>query len=61
MRSGPVVYIVVGALVIALAGVALVLTGNGSSIARPKSRPPSIRRRRGIARARLAAYTQFKR
>jgi Tfp pilus assembly protein PilN len=61
MRSGPAVYIVVGALVIALAGVtALVLTGN--EIADRKAEAAQLRQEDTAVRARaqkLAAYTQF--
>jgi Tfp pilus assembly protein PilN len=61
MRSGPVVYIVVGALIIALAGVtALVLTGN--EIADRKAEVVTLKHEDAAARARaerLAAYTQF--
>ncbi|HWW68113.1 MAG TPA: PilN domain-containing protein [Solirubrobacterales bacterium] len=61
MRSGPVVYIVVGALVAALAGVtALVLTGN--QIADRKAEAAQLRQEDSATRAsaqRLAAYSQF--
>jgi Tfp pilus assembly protein PilN len=61
MRSGPVVYIAVGALVVALAGVtALVLTGN--QIADRKAEAAQLHQEGTVARARaqkLAAYSQF--
>jgi Tfp pilus assembly protein PilN len=62
MRSGPLVYIVVGALVAALAGVtALVLTGN--EIADRKAEAAQLRQEDAAVKARaqkLAAYTQFR-
>jgi Tfp pilus assembly protein PilN len=62
MRSGPLVYIVVGALVAALAGVtALVLTGN--EIADRKADVAQLRQEDAAVKARaqkLAAYTQFR-
>src|SRR6476660_3392012 len=62
MRSGPVVYIVVGALVVALAGVtALVLTGN--QISERKAEVARLHREDVVVSARakrLAAYTQFR-
>jgi Tfp pilus assembly protein PilN len=61
MRSGPVAYIAVGALVVALAGVtALVLTGN--QIADRKAEAAQLHQEDTVARARaqkLAAYSQF--
>jgi Tfp pilus assembly protein PilN len=62
MRSGPVVYIVVGALIAALAGVtALVLTGN--QISSSKAEIAVLRQEDAAVRARaqrLSAYTQFR-
>jgi Tfp pilus assembly protein PilN len=62
MRSGPLVYIVIGALVAALAGVtALVLTGN--EIADSKAEVTQLRQEDAAVKARaqkLAAYTQFR-
>jgi Tfp pilus assembly protein PilN len=61
MRSGPVAYILVGALVIALAGVTmLVITEN--QIASRKTQVTQLRRENAVARvraSRLAAFTQF--
>jgi Tfp pilus assembly protein PilN len=62
MRTGPVPYIVVGALIAALAGVtALVLTGN--EIADRKAEAAQLRQEDVAVKARaqrLAAYTQFR-
>jgi Tfp pilus assembly protein PilN len=62
MRSGPVVYIVVGALIAALLGVtALVLTGN--QISESKAEVARLRQEDAVASARaqrLAAYTSFR-
>ena len=62
MRSGPLVYILIGAMVAALAGVtALVLTDN--QIADRKSEVAQLQQQDSIAKARaqrLAAYTQFR-
>jgi Tfp pilus assembly protein PilN len=62
MRSGPLVYIAVGLLVAALAGVtALVLTNN--EIADRKAEAAQLRREDAAEKARaqrLAAYTQFR-
>ena len=62
MRSGPVVYIVVGALVAALVGVtAMVLTGN--QISESKAEVVRLHREDAAASARaqrLAAYTSFR-
>src|SRR5882724_4351078 len=62
MRSGPIVYIVVGALVAALFGVtALVLTGN--QISERKAEVSSLRQQDAVVSARakrLAAYTSFR-
>jgi Tfp pilus assembly protein PilN len=62
MRTGPVAYIVVGALVAALVGVtALVLTGN--QVSERKSEVATLRQEDAEASAnakRLAAYTQFR-
>ncbi|HEX3609082.1 MAG TPA: hypothetical protein VHU14_05360 [Solirubrobacterales bacterium] len=62
MRSGPVVYIVLGALVAVLVGVtALVLTGN--QISESKSEVARLHREDAVASARaqrLAAYTSFR-
>ena len=61
MRTGPVPYLLVGALVAVLAGVtALVLTGN--QIADSKSEVAQLEREDAVAAARaerLVAYTQF--
>lgn len=61
MRSGPLAYLLLGALVIALAGVtALVLTGN--QIDERKEEAASLRHEESVEKARadrLAAYTQF--
>lgn len=61
LRTGPLVYVVVGALVAVLAGVtALVLTGN--QVADRKSEVARLEREDAAAAARaqrLAAYTQF--
>lgn len=62
LRTGPVPYVVVGALVAVLAGVAaLVLTGN--QIAERKDEAAQLKREDAAARARaqrLASYTQFR-
>ncbi len=62
MRTGPVPYLLVGALVAVLAGVtALVVTGN--QIAERKSEAAKLEREDAVAGARaerLAAYTQFR-
>lgn len=62
MRSGPLVYIAVGLLVAALAGVtALVLTNN--EIANRKAEAAQLRREDAVEKARaerLAAYTSFR-
>ncbi len=62
MRSGPIVYIVVGALIAVLAGVtALVLTGN--EIAESKAEIAQLHRETTAVKARVnafAAYTQFR-
>jgi Tfp pilus assembly protein PilN len=62
LRTGPIAYIVVGVLLLALAGVvSLVLTGN--EIADRKSEVAQLRREDAAASAkaqRLAAYTQFR-
>ncbi|HVC06454.1 MAG TPA: hypothetical protein VND98_02560 [Solirubrobacterales bacterium] len=62
MRSGPLVYIVVGALIAALAGVtALVLTGN--QVAERKTEIAQLQREDATVRAstrRLVAYGQFR-
>jgi Tfp pilus assembly protein PilN len=62
LRSGPLAYIVVGALVAALVGVsALVLTGN--QIAERKDEVVRLRQEDEVAKARatrLAGYTEFK-
>ncbi len=61
LRTGPVAYIVIGALVLALAGMAmLVLTDN--KIADQKSELAQVEREDAAAKARaesLASYTQF--
>jgi Tfp pilus assembly protein PilN len=61
MRTGPVPYLLIGALVAALAGVtALVLTSN--QISERKSEVAQLKREDAVATARagrLAAYTQF--
>ena len=61
LRTGPLVYIVAGALALALAGVtALVLTDN--QISDSKAEVATLRREDAVARAkakRLAAYSQF--
>lgn len=61
LRTGPVAYIVIGALVLALAGVTmLVLTDN--KIADSKSELAQVKREDAAAKARaesLASYTQF--
>jgi Tfp pilus assembly protein PilN len=61
-RTGPIVYIVVGALVVALAGVAeLVLTDN--QIANRKTEIARLHREDAVVRAhaqRLVAYTRFR-
>jgi len=62
LRTGPIVYIVVGALLVALAGTtSYVLTGN--EIADRKAEAAELRQEDAIASARaqrLAAYTQFR-
>ncbi len=62
LRGGPVAYIVVGALVAALAGVTLlVITGN--QISHRKAQVVQLEKEDAVAKARansLAAYTQFK-
>jgi Tfp pilus assembly protein PilN len=62
MRSGPLVYIVIGAMVAALAGVtALVLTDN--QIADRKNEVAQLQQQDAVAKARaqrLAAYSQFR-
>lgn len=62
MRSGPVVYIVVGALIVALLGVtALVLSGN--QISESKAEVVRLQQQDAVASARaqrLAAYTSFR-
>ena len=62
MRSGPVAYIAVGALIAALAGVTLlVVTDN--QISDRKAEVTQLRREDAVAKARaarLAAYTQFR-
>lgn len=62
LRSGPLAYIVVGALVLVLAGVtALVLTGN--QISERESEVATLEAEDAAAKAqaeRLAAYTQFR-
>jgi Tfp pilus assembly protein PilN len=62
LRTGPIVYVVLGALLLALAGVtALVLTNN--EIADRKSEITQLRQEDAVASAkaqRLAAYTQFR-
>jgi Tfp pilus assembly protein PilN len=62
MRTGPVPYLLVGALVVALVGVtALVLTGN--KISDRKAEVVQLKREDAVATARaerLAAYTQFR-
>lgn len=62
MRGGPVAYIVIGALIAALAGVTLlVVTGN--QISDRKAEVAQLEREDAVAKAhaaRLAAYTQFK-
>jgi Tfp pilus assembly protein PilN len=61
LRTGPLAYIVIGALVLALGGVtALVLTGN--QIADSKNEVAKLKREDAVAQAeakRLAAYSQF--
>ncbi len=61
LRTGPVAYIVIGALVLALAGVTmLVLTGN--KVADSKNELAQVNREDAAAEARaksLASYTQF--
>ncbi|MFL5900383.1 MAG: PilN domain-containing protein [Solirubrobacterales bacterium] len=61
LRTGPVAYIVIGALVLALAGVTmLVLTGN--EVAHSKSELAQVKSEDAAAKARaesLASYTQF--
>jgi Tfp pilus assembly protein PilN len=61
LRTGPVAYIVIGALVLALAGVTmLVLTGN--KVADSKSELAQVKSEDAAAKARaesLASYTQF--
>jgi Tfp pilus assembly protein PilN len=61
LRTGPVAYIVIGALVLALAGVTmLVLTDN--KVADTKSELAQVKREDAAAKARaesLASYTQF--
>lgn len=61
LRTGPVAYIVIGALVLALAGVTmLVLTDN--QVADTKSELAQVKREDAAAKARaesLASYTQF--
>jgi Tfp pilus assembly protein PilN len=62
MRTGPLVYIVLGALALVLVGVtALVLTGN--EVADQKAEVATLRREDAAAEARarrLAAYTEFR-
>lgn len=62
LRTGPLVYIVVGALILALAGVTLlVLTGN--EIADRRSEATRLRQEDAVVSARaqhLVAYTQFR-
>jgi Tfp pilus assembly protein PilN len=62
LRTGPLAYIVIGALVLVLAGVtALVLTDN--QIADSKDEVAKLKREDALAQARaqrLAAYTQFR-
>jgi Tfp pilus assembly protein PilN len=62
LRTGPLAYIVIGALVAVLVGVtALVLTGN--QISDRKAEVANLEREDAVARARaerLAAYTQFR-
>jgi Tfp pilus assembly protein PilN len=62
LRTGPVPYILIGALVLVLAGVAaLVLTGN--EISERKSEVAQLKQEDAAAQARaqsLAAYTQFR-
>jgi Tfp pilus assembly protein PilN len=62
LRTGPIVYVVVGALFLALAGVtSLVLTNN--DIAERKAEAAQLRQEDAVASARvqrLAAYTQFR-
>ena len=62
MRGGPVAYIVIGALIAALAGVTLfVVTGN--QISDRKAEVAQLERENAVAKARAArldAYTQFK-
>ncbi len=62
MRGGPVAYIVIGALIAALAGVTLlVVTGN--QISDRKAEVAQLEREDAVAKARAArldAYTQFK-
>ncbi|MGA8744505.1 MAG: hypothetical protein WB507_01395 [Solirubrobacterales bacterium] len=61
MRGGPIAYIVIGALIAALAGVTLlVITGN--QISDHKAEVTQLEREDALAKARatrLAAYTQF--
>ena len=62
MRGGPIAYIVIGALIAALAGVTvLVVTGN--QISERKAQVAQLERENAVAKARatrLAAYTAFK-
>jgi Tfp pilus assembly protein PilN len=62
LRTGPIAYIVVGAILLALAGVtSLVLTGN--TISERKAEASRLRQEDAVVSARaqrLAAYTQFR-
>lgn len=61
MRTGPLPYILVGALVAVLAGVALLVT-TGNQISEKKSEVAQLKREDAVAvreAKRLAAYTQF--
>jgi Tfp pilus assembly protein PilN len=62
LRTGPLSYVVLGLLVAALAGVALLVT-TGNQIAEREAEVATLKREDHIVRAkteRLAAYTQFK-
>jgi Tfp pilus assembly protein PilN len=61
LRTGPVAYIVVGALALALLGVTLLVLA-GNEVSEKKSEATTLQRQDAAARARaekLAAYTQF--
>src|ERR1700754_1002020 len=62
MRTGPLAYVVLGLLVAALVGVAMLVTTD-NQIAERKAEVAALKREDVVVRAktdRLAAYTQFK-